>query len=101
MANTRAPEQKFVSVSDVNTTLTFLTLMSTAFILNSGSNPVWFKFDGVPVAADANGRTQLPAGVAFNLPAGSFTSIGFICAAGLTSGIQVIATQAPQDGSFS
>lgn len=98
--NPRTLQQKFVPCTAVNNTLTFITTMSTAFLLNTGSKPVWFTVDGTATGSDGDGRSQLPPGVPFSLPAGSYLSIDFVCAFGDVTGVQVAATQATQDGGY-
>jgi hypothetical protein len=92
---TFTPQQDYLAVTDVAGFINFPSVMGSVFIVNAGTEPVWFTFDGTPVASMGNGRTVLPSFGVFNWDKAYFQSLGFICAAGKTTDVQVIAVQAP------
>jgi hypothetical protein len=89
------PLQRYLAVTDFAGFINFPTLMGSVYLVNAGTEPVWFTFDGTPVAAMGNGQTVLPSFGVFNWDKAYFQSIGFVCAAGKTTDVQLIATQAP------
>jgi hypothetical protein len=86
--------QLFISVTDVAAALSFTNTEGRVTLFNSGAQDCWITFNGLPAAAsDANGRSRLKSLGSIGIDLAALTSIGFICAAALTTGVQVIVTQ--------
>ena len=97
MAAVFAPIQKFMSVTAVDTVLTFTKKMGYLALLNTGADPVWITLDGsVAVAADANGRTRIPSNVAIELTKINFLEIHAIALVAGPTGLQIIVMESPQ-----
>jgi hypothetical protein len=100
MAAVFAPLQKFLNVRNAANggpvAKVFTKKMSYLAVLNTGSASIWFTLDGsAPAASDADGRTQLPGGMALELTRINFLQIRAISVTD-GQGLQIIAMESPQ-----
>lgn len=96
-ATINTPVHLFLAVANnVLATKTFASPAGIVEVINTGTDPCWITLDGgVPVAADGDGQTQLPAGgPALNLSNTLVTVLKAINLAGKSSSLQIVMQQA-------
>lgn len=95
MPDPRTPIIRFVAATDAGQSANFTDRMGAAYITNRGTNAVYVAFDAVPANTNGDGRFLLASGRALNLDDIVYTTIGFRCAAGLTTQVDVIGLPRP------
>lgn len=96
-ATPNTPVHLFLAVANnVLATKTFAFPAGMVEIINTGTDPCWITLDGgVPVAADGDGQTQLPAGgPALNVMNCICLAVNAINLAGKNSSLQIVIQQA-------
>lgn len=94
----RTPQIRAAVATDIGSFLSWTTIaeMGSLYIRNRGANPVFIAFDALPAAASlGNGRIQIQPNEAINLDDISFSQIGMLCAAGLSTSVEGIGVIRP------